>query len=171
MPYVYSPDNEIGIYRASPIRFTCTLVGAKEGYIKRGVQVYLASRQAPFGNGGSLFYIDPDDNKVYFLTAIIMGDTSKGTISSLGFITYDDNNEQINKAPMTPEFTHMDLFKLSSLTYDDAVKEYGLSEPVFDLDTPIANGNVKPAEFTDISQRGGKRRTRRTRRTKKHKRT
>lgn len=165
MSNVSSPDNPIGISRGSPIRFSCTLVGAKEGYIKRNVQVYLASRH---GQGGGLFYIDPDDNKVYFLTAVVMGDMSKGTFSSIGFITYDDNNEQINKAPMTPQITQVDLFNLFSLPYDDAIKIYGLTEPVFNLDTPIANVNAKSGEFTDTSQRGGKRKTRRS---KKHKRS
>jgi hypothetical protein len=168
MSNVSSPDNQIGISRASPIRFTCTLVGAKNSYVKRDVRVYICYRRATFGEFTSLFYIDPDDNQVYFLTAMITGDTSKGTISSIGFITYDINNEQINKASMAPEFTPIDFLKMASFTYDKFVEEYGLTEPVFNLDTPIANVNAIGAEFTDTSQRGGKRKTRRT---KKHKRS
>ena len=168
MSNVSSPDNQIGISRASPIRFTCTLVGAKNSYVKRDVRVYICYRLATFGQFPCLFYIDPDDNQVYFLTGMIMADMSKGTISSIGFITYDNNNEQINKAGMAPEFTAIDLLKMSSLSYDKFVEEYGLSEPVFNLDTPIANGNARGSEFTDTSQRGGKRKTRRS---KKHKRS
>jgi hypothetical protein len=170
MPYLtYSPETPVGIYRADPVRFTCTLVGSKDG-IKNNVQIYLASTQTRMGNGAGFCYIDPDDRHVYLLTALIGKDAS-GNPNAIGFNTYDSNNEQINKVAMTPEFTLMDMLKFS-INYDTAIAEYGLKDPVFDPDAPIANIDTKPPVFYDnfsTAQTGG--RKRKTRRTKKHKRS
>jgi hypothetical protein len=173
--WVANPENTD--YNTFPTSLTVRLVPAVgEASETRDVTVWHLSAGRECGQVSPQFgYVDPDTRTLWFLTLYISVDgidkngKPVGNVS-YGFITYDNDGNQVNKAQLMREqpLNIMDILSARSLEVDRASDG---SQLVANM--PLGNENYSPfSEYSNQSlapkREGGKRKTRRSKKSKKH---
>ena len=121
-----------------------------------------------FNNGGTLGYIDPEDNKLYKCTLVI--ENSPTGDGKVGLITLDNYGKQINKAPIKDMiFTFNDLMDIFT-GYDLFKAEQAADGSRLDINMVLENNHAESVQFYGpTTQSGGRRRkSKKSKKSKRH---
>lgn len=142
-----------------PTSFTADITGTS-GNSMNDVTLYMISVGRECGQGASFAYIK--DNKLWFPTAILKVDSSNRVIGKMGFKTYDNDGNQMDKVTVKePGVSIMD--QIMTARVDSASDGTTLKSDI-ELGNPNNTTVFEKVMALPSNQNAGKRRT------KKHKR-
>lgn len=143
-----------------PTKYTVTVVDSASGRVTKDVTLWMVSVGRECGQGSNLAYVDRETNTLWFLTGII-------ELDHMGFTTYDDNGNQINKIISENQTINpmdfIDTFRIRANSASDGTE---ITQTM--LIGNRNNGMTFQNPYLGTNQKGGKRKSRKSKKSKRH---